>query len=86
MLVNIIGFLAAFTSTISLIPQITKMLKSHSVNDVSLGMIINFLLTSVLWIAYGFMITSWSVCLTNIIMLAFAIIMFWLKIKYSNVS
>jgi len=84
MLVNIIGFLAAFTSTISLIPQILKMFKTRSVDDLSTGMIINFLLTSIFWILYGFMITSWSVWLTNIFMLIFALIMIYLKIKYRH--
>ena len=84
MLVDIIGFLAAFTSTISLIPQVIQMLQTRSVKDVSIWMIINFLLTSILWILYGFMITSWSVWLTNIFMLIFAIIMIYLKVKYKN--
>ena len=84
MLVDIIGFLAAFTSTISLIPQVIKMLQTRSVEDVSIWMIINFLLTSILWILYGFIIISWSVWLTNIFMLIFAIIMIYLKVKYKN--
>ena len=84
MLVDIIGFLAAFTSTISLIPQVIKMLQTRSVEDISIWMIINFLLTSILWILYGFMITSWSVWLTNIFMLIFAIIMIYLKVKYKH--
>lgn len=86
MLVNIIGFLAAFTSTISLIPQIIKMCKTRSVDDISIGMVLNFLATSVFWIAYGFMIMSWSVWLTNIFMLICAVIMVYLKVKYRGTS
>jgi MtN3 and saliva related transmembrane protein len=82
MLVNIIGFLAAFTSTISLIPQIIKMFKTRSVEDISICMVFNFLVTSALWIVYGYMITSWSVFLTNILMLILATIMVYMKIKY----
>jgi len=86
MLVNIIGFLAAFTSTISLIPQIIKMFKTHSVEDISTGMVINFLATSALWTVYGFMITSWSVFICNILMLLSAGIMIYMKIKYRNTN
>jgi MtN3 and saliva related transmembrane protein len=86
MLVNIIGFLAALTSTISLIPQIIKMRKTRSVEDISTSMALNFLATSALWIIYGLMITSWSVWLTNIFMLICAIIMIYLKIKYRVTS
>ena len=84
MLVNIVGFLAAITSTISLIPQVMQMYKTRSVNDISIGMIINFVLTSILWIVYGVLITSWSVWLTNIFMLIFALVMIYFKIKYSK--
>ena len=84
MLVDIIGFLAAFTSTISLVPQVIKMFQTRSVEDISTWMIINFLLTSMLWIFYGIMITSWSVWLTNIFMLIFAIIMIYLKVRYGH--
>ena len=86
MLVNIIGFLAAFTSTISLIPQVIKMYKTRSVDDLSTWMIVNFLLTSILWVIYGFLITSWSVWLTNIFMLLFALIMIWLKVRYGKMA
>lgn len=86
MLVNIVGFLAAFTSTISLIPQIIKMFKTRSVEDISIWMVLNFLATSAFWIVYGFLITSWSVCLTNIFMLVLATIMIYMKIKYRNMS
>ena len=84
MLVNIVGFLAAITSTISLIPQVMQMYKTRSVNDISIGMIINFVLTSILWIVYGVLITSWSDWLTNIFMLIFALVMIYFKIKYSK--
>lgn len=86
MLLNVIGFLAVLTSTISLIPQIIKMIKTHSVEDISIGMISNFLATSLLWIVYGWMIDSWSVWLTNIFMLIFAVIMAYLKVKYQNIE
>jgi len=49
MITSTIGFLAAFTSTISLIPQIYKTYKLKSSQDLSYLMLVNFLITSILW-------------------------------------
>jgi MtN3 and saliva related transmembrane protein len=69
MIISIIGFLAAFTSTISLIPQIYKTYKLKSSQDLSYLMLVNFFITSMLWTIYGFMIDSVAVWGANIIMI-----------------
>ncbi len=56
MVIDIIGFLAAFRSTVSLIPQIIKTFRTKSAEDVSFFMLVNFLMTSLLWLLYGLMI------------------------------
>ena len=81
-MITIIGFLAAFTSTISLIPQVYKTYKLKSSNDLSYLMLLNFFVTSVLWILYGIMIMSVAVWGTNVIMLIFSVILLILKYKY----
>ena len=86
MLVEFIGFLAAFTSTISLIPQVIQMFRTHSVEDISTWMIVNFICTSVLWVTYGVMIASVSVWGANVIMLIFSILMMYFKVRYSQKS
>lgn len=82
MIVAIIGFLAAFTSTISLIPQIYKTYTTKSSKDLSYIMLINFFITSALWITYGIMILSAAVYIANIIMLFFSIVLMVLKYIY----
>ncbi|MDG1436977.1 MAG: SemiSWEET family transporter [Rickettsiaceae bacterium] len=82
MIISIIGFMAAFTSTISLIPQIYRTYKLKSSYDLSYLMLLNFFVTSVLWIIYGVMITSMVVWGTNVIMLIFSIILLFLKYIY----
>lgn len=80
----IFGFIASFTSVISLLPQIIKSYKTKSVDDISLGMIINFVICSISWVVYGLLTKSNSVWITNIIMSIFSIIMLVLKIKYNR--
>ena len=82
MLLKIIGFLAAFTSTISLIPQLVQSYNTKSVNDLSIWMLWNFLFSSVFWVMYGVMIASNAVLGTNLIMLLFSVWLLILKIKY----
>jgi MtN3 and saliva related transmembrane protein len=82
MVLIIIGFIASFTSTISLVPQIYKTYKTKSVKDLSLIMLINFFLCSISWVVYGILTDTKSVLITNIIMTLFSLIMLVFKIKY----
>ncbi len=82
MLIKIIGFLAAFTSTISLLPQLIHSFKTKSVADLSALMLWNFLFSSILWCFYGLMISSYAVICTNIIMTIFSLWILALKLKY----
>jgi len=82
MLIKIIGFLAAFTSTISLIPQLVQSYRTKSVNDLSIWMLWNFIISSVLWLLYGMMISSYAVLVTNLIMVLFSVWILALKLKY----
>ena len=81
-LIKITGFLAAFTSTISLVPQLVQSCRTKSVNDLSIWMLWNFLFSSLFWCVYGAMISSYAVVLTNLIMTVFSIWLLILKIKY----
>lgn len=83
MFIKTIGFFAAFTSTISLVPQIIQSFRTKSVNDLSVWMLWNFLASSTLWCIYGFMITSFAVICTNLIMTLFSIWLLILKVRYN---
>ncbi len=81
-MVTFIGFIAFFTSCISLIPQIYRTYKTKSVEDLSTIMLWNFFISSFSWIIYGILIDSVSVYLTNIFMGITSIFMLVLKFKY----
>ena len=84
MLISIIGFIATVTSVISLPPQLYQTYKTKSARDLSMIMLINFLLCSLSWIAYGFLTNTTSVWITNIIMGIFSLLMIALKITYDR--
>lgn len=79
---SIIGFLAGFSSMISLFPQIHKTYTTKSTKDLSTLMLLNFVFSSLMWVFYGLMIDSVAVWLTNIIMLICAIFLIYFKYKY----
>jgi MtN3 and saliva related transmembrane protein len=82
MVVIIVGFIASFTSTISLLPQIYRTYKTKSVEDLSFLMLINFTICSISWVLYGILTNTISVWITNIIMTIFSFILLILKICY----
>ena len=78
---EIIGFIAGILVACSLIPQTIKSWKTKSTNDISiLYMLIN-LSGQILWIVYGFMISSLSLIIMSSITLIFAISLLILKIR-----
>ena len=81
-MIVVLGFIASITSVISLIPQIVKSYKTKSVGDLSILMIVNFLISSISWALYGILIDAVSVWATNIVMTVFAIIL--MKFKYDK--
>ncbi|MFK7973305.1 MAG: SemiSWEET family sugar transporter [Rickettsiaceae bacterium] len=83
-MISILGFIASFTSVISLVPQIIKSYRTKSVSDLSILMLINFLICSVCWTIYGVLIDATSVWVTNIIMTVFSFVLLIFKHKYDK--
>ncbi|MBY0281859.1 MAG: SemiSWEET transporter [Alphaproteobacteria bacterium] len=69
---EIIGLLAGSLTTLSFVPQVIRVFKTHSTKDISLGMYFLFCGGVILWIAYSYLIDSISVFLANIVTLLLA--------------
>ena len=68
MILFTISCIASLTSILSLIPQIIKIYKTRSSNDLSIAMIVNFLICSVSWVVYGFLTQTMTILVTNLTM------------------
>ena len=81
--VELIGFAAAFLTTIAFIPQVIQVWKSKSVEGLSLTTYIIFIIGVFLWFLYGLRIGSLSMIIANFItvLLASVIIYFIIKSK-----
>jgi len=64
---NIFGFIALITSLIGLLPQVYKSYKIKSTEDISMLMLINYLVCSIAWIIHGLCQNSDFVVWSNII-------------------
>ncbi|MBS0635465.1 MAG: PQ-loop repeat-containing protein [Verrucomicrobia bacterium] len=80
------GVIACVTSFIGLFPQIYKSLKTKSASDISMTMLINYLVCSLAWIVYGSASESFFVLSSNIIGLLSATILIFQKRYYDRVA
>ena len=78
---NLLGFAAAFCTTVSFIPQAVKVYKTGKTNDISLGMFVLMAIGVALWDVYGFVIISVPVITANSVTLLLAIYILIMKIK-----
>lgn len=80
---QIIGFLAAVLTTVSFLPQVIRVVKTHSTKDISLAMFIIFCTGIFLWLIYGIKIGDTPIIIANAVtfILAGIILVFKLKFK-----
>lgn len=85
-LTGIIGTVAAICTTISLLPQLGRILEIKSARDISLGMFIFYSTGVLLWFVYGLRIHSLPVEIANGISLLFSITILVLKVRYDRLE
>lgn len=81
-IINLVGSLAAFCTTISFLPQVIKIYRMKEARDISLLMYVIFSLGIFLWLCYGAMIGSMPIIIANTITLTFSLFILFMKVKY----
>ncbi len=76
------GFSAAFLTTVAFLPQLIKTWRTKTADDISILMLITFLLGVSFWIVYAIQINSLPVLIANIITFIFNFSILVLKISY----
>ncbi len=79
---SISGSLAFITSFIGFLPQIYKAIQTKSTDDLSMTMLINYLVCSIAWIIYGSSTESFFVLSSNIVGLVTSVILIIQKRYY----
>lgn len=80
--ITLIGFVAAFCTTISFLPQVIKTIKTRQTKDLSLGMYSVLCFGIFMWLVYGILDFSLPLILANAISFVLSGIVLMMKIKY----
>ncbi|BDU78224.1 SemiSWEET family sugar transporter [Mesoterricola sediminis] len=79
-----VGYLAAFLTTGSFLPQVIKAWRTRSVQDLSLAMYSMMTSGVFLWLVYGLWIRSAPVAVANAVTLALALSILVAKLRYGG--
>jgi MtN3 and saliva related transmembrane protein len=80
---TLMGYIAAFCTTCSFIPQVLQTLKTKNTEGISLVMYTLFVFGVVLWLLYGVLVEDLPIIIANFVTLTLASIILFLKIKSS---
>ena len=83
--ISTVGILASCCTSFGMVPQIIKGLTEKRIEDVSMIMLVVFLLGGTLWIYYGFARHDRIIIGANIISVTSVIILIFLKCYYKFV-
>ncbi|WP_017446530.1 SemiSWEET transporter [Gayadomonas joobiniege] len=78
--IELLGFVSAFLTTISFLPQAIQVIKTRNTESLSLAMYSLFTFGVAAWTVYGFMIGNIAVIAANIITFVLAAIILTIKI------
>ncbi|MDO9365122.1 MAG: SemiSWEET transporter [Methylotenera sp.] len=79
---DLVGYIAAFLTTLAFVPQAHQSWKTRDLSGVSLPMYSLFSLGVFSWLIYGVMISSWPIVMANSITLVLACVVLYLKMKH----
>jgi MtN3 and saliva related transmembrane protein len=79
-----IGIAAGVLTSISMLPQLIKMIKEKKAGDVSIVMLLVLIAGLALWAVYGFMREDIPIIVTNCFSFVLNIIVLTLRIKYNG--
>jgi len=81
-LISVIGMFAGSCTTFSFLPQVLKSWKAKATGDISLNMYIVFCVGLCFWLLYGFLINDIPLVIANLLTLAMACSILFMKIKW----
>lgn len=81
---EIVGYLAAFLTTFSFVPQAVRTFRTRDVSGISLWMYGVFTAGVATWLLYGLLLSAWPVVIANAITLALACAILAMKLRYGR--
>lgn len=82
--VELLGLLAGLLTTTAFVPQVLKIWRTRSAEDISLPMYLLFTAGIVLWLVYGWLAGALPVILANLVTLVLAIAVVLMKLRFDR--
>jgi MtN3 and saliva related transmembrane protein len=76
------GYVAAVLTTLAFVPQALKTIRSRDTRSISLGMYVVFTIGLGFWMAYGIVLHSWPMILSNAVTLGLSSTILALKLRH----
>lgn len=83
-MVDNVGYVAAFCTTSAFIPQLVRVLRLRSARDISLPMFLIFSFGVFLWVLYGFWVHSIPVFIANGLTLILSVSILIFKLRFDR--
>jgi MtN3 and saliva related transmembrane protein len=80
-MIELIGYCAAFLTTLSFVPQALQVIKTKDTHSISLQMYVIFSTGVVLWLVYGIWLCNIPMIIANSITIVLASIILYYKLK-----
>lgn len=81
---ELIGYAAATLTTVAFVPQVIRVYRTRSVEDISTGMYLAFLVGVTMWVLYGIRIGSLPVVIANAVTFVLASAVLVGKMRYGR--
>ena len=83
-LIENIGYVGSLLTSITFIPQVYKSWKSKSVGDLSIAMIVIVISSTIVWLTYGYLISSGPVLVANTVVLVLTLVLLYFKTAFKK--
>ena len=81
-MIDAIGSVAAFLTTVAFVPQVVKIWRSRSAKDISLSMYVVFTLGVAMWLVYGLLLGAMPIIIANCVTLVLAMSVVVMKLRW----
>jgi MtN3 and saliva related transmembrane protein len=83
-MIDAIGSVAAFLTTVAVVPQVVKIWRSRSAKDISLSMYVVFTLGVAMWLVYGLLLGAVPIIVANCVTLLLAVLVIVMRLRWSS--
>ena len=82
--IQLAGHVGAFLSSVTFIPQVYRVWKTKSANDLSMTMMVSVFISTVIWLVYGVSLMLWPVILANSVIAVLSLMLIYFKLTFKR--